>query len=151
MDNFFFVGEHEIKIDKHNRIKLPTSFRDMLSEKFYLTMGLLTQCIWIMPEEVFKNMLKKVRASVENCNVPGQIWISQITSNTVLRKLDKSGRITIPQNLKDYADIKETVKLLGHGDRLEIWGAEKWADILMSHYEFRDFSEQIIKKYGMEL
>ena len=151
MDDILFLGEHETKIDKHNRIKLPIFFREILPEKFYLTMGLLTQCIWVMPEKVFRNMLQKVRSSVENCDVPGQIWISHITSNTLPGQLDKYGRITIPSNLKDYAAIKETVKLLGHDDRLEIWGAEKWNDITMGHYEFTDFSEQVMKKYGINL
>ncbi len=151
MNDIVFIGNHEAKLDKYNRFRLMASFRDLLPEKFYLSMGLLTQCFWIMPEEVFKDMLQKVRTSVENCDVSGQIWISHITSNAILGKLDKSGRIAIPPNLKKYADIKETVKVIGHDDRLEIWALEKWNNLAMGNFEFTDFSEQILKKYDMNL
>jgi MraZ protein len=151
MDGFCFLGEWDVRIDKHNRLTLPISFREGLSDKFYLTMGLNIQCIWVMPEEVFRKMLQKLRSSIDNFDVSGQLWISQITSGTVERKLDKSNRFSIPINLKNYAQIGDMVKIVGHDNRLEIWSLEKWKNIVMDSFEFTDCSEKLMKKYDINL
>lgn len=151
MDEFCFLGKCEMGIDKNNRVTLPVPFRDGLSEKFYLTMGLNIQCIWVLPEKTFRNMLQKFRSSIENSDISGQMWISHVTSNTVARKADKSWRFTIPQDLKEYAEIKDKVIMIGHDERLEIWGAEKWESVTMDFLEFTDLSEQIMKKYRINI
>lgn len=41
-------------------------------------------------------------------------------------KLDKQGRIILPEYLKKYAELKKKVVIAGLYDRLEIWDAEVW-------------------------
>ena len=40
--------------------------------------------------------------------------------------LDKQGRILIPSYLKEYAEIKMNVVVIGASDRIEIWSKESW-------------------------
>jgi MraZ protein len=56
---------------------------------------------------------------------------------------DKQGRILIPKYLKDYADIKRDVVIIGVSNRIEIWSREKWHE----YYESSKQSyEQIAEK-----
>ncbi|OPZ64510.1 MAG: cell division protein MraZ [Candidatus Aerophobetes bacterium ADurb.Bin490] len=49
-------------------------------------------------------------------------------SNTDYANVDKSGRIIIPQFLKDYAGISKNVVFAGIGDRFEIWDKKTFDD-----------------------
>jgi len=41
-------------------------------------------------------------------------------------EIDKQGRILIPAPLREYAQIKDDVVILGMGKRFEIWSKENW-------------------------
>ena len=41
-------------------------------------------------------------------------------------KIDSQGRFVIPQNLKEFAKLKKSVKITGSSDHLEIWDNESW-------------------------
>ena len=42
-------------------------------------------------------------------------------------KMDKSGFIVIPSELKDYADLHEEILLIGQGEYFEIWAPDLWS------------------------
>jgi MraZ protein len=41
-------------------------------------------------------------------------------------EIDKSGRILVPDFLKDFAKLDSKVVLAGIHDRVEIWDEERW-------------------------
>jgi len=41
-------------------------------------------------------------------------------------ELDRQGRVSIPQHLREYAKIDRDAVVVGVGSRLEIWGLENW-------------------------
>ena len=41
-------------------------------------------------------------------------------------ELDSSGRILLPQELRQYAQLEKHVCLIGQGKKLEIWSQEIW-------------------------
>jgi len=41
-------------------------------------------------------------------------------------QLDNQGRITLPQDLKSLAEIKEKVIIIGAFNKIEIWSEENW-------------------------
>jgi MraZ protein len=43
-------------------------------------------------------------------------------------EIDKSGRVTIPEYLRKYADIRKDVVVTGLFDRLEIWDETAWTE-----------------------
>ena len=40
--------------------------------------------------------------------------------------MDKQGRINIPQNLREYANIQKDVVIVGVLTRVEIWSSDNW-------------------------
>lgn len=58
---------------------------------------------------------------------------------------DKTGRILIPSNLRDYAGITKDAVLVGVGSRVEIWSKERWEGTV----SFEDMDD--IAKHMIEL
>ena len=41
-------------------------------------------------------------------------------------ELDKQGRILLPQNLRDFAELDKDITMVGTGARIEIWDKKSW-------------------------
>ena len=41
-------------------------------------------------------------------------------------ELDGSGRVLLPQSLRDYAQLEKKVVLVGQGNKMELWSEEQW-------------------------
>jgi MraZ protein len=65
-------------------------------------------------------------------------------------EFDKVGRIQIPKDLFEYAEIKTTAVLSSSIDRLEIWDKVLYENYLQSHSdEFQKFAEDFLGKSFM--
>jgi len=66
-------------------------------------------------------------------------------SGAVEVKVDKQGRILIPSYLKQYADIKKEIMIIGVSNRIEIWGKDKWQEFYKTSKDsFEDIAEKLI-------
>jgi MraZ protein len=43
-------------------------------------------------------------------------------------EMDSSGRILLPQILRDRAELDKHVALVGQGKKFEIWSGQNWSD-----------------------
>ena len=41
-------------------------------------------------------------------------------------QLDNQGRILVPKELRDYAELKRRAVILGQGNKFEIWNEKSW-------------------------
>jgi MraZ protein len=41
-------------------------------------------------------------------------------------ELDKQGRISIPANLRNYANLDKEVVIIGLANRVELWAKDRW-------------------------
>ena len=44
-------------------------------------------------------------------------------------ELDAQGRILLPQNLRDWAELKKDVTVVGCNNHIELWNSASWAEI----------------------
>ncbi|MFN2363049.1 MAG: division/cell wall cluster transcriptional repressor MraZ, partial [Halarsenatibacteraceae bacterium] len=49
--------------------------------------------------------------------------------------LDKQGRVSLPQNLRDYADLNKEIVIIGLANRIELWSKEKWDEFMLEAEE----------------
>ena len=40
--------------------------------------------------------------------------------------MDGSGRVLIPQELREYVGLQKNAVLIGHNDKFELWSEEEW-------------------------
>jgi len=123
-----FFGEFEHTLDQKGRIIIPAKFREIFKEHyidtFYITRG-LDRCLFVFTEEEWQKQSKQFR-EMPFTSAEARKFNRLYFSGAIQVKCDKQGRILIPQYLKDYATVKNTVVVVGVSDRMEIWAKEKW-------------------------
>jgi len=116
-----FRGEHHYSLDDKGRVVLPLKFRRALGDTVVVTRG-LDECVAVYaPAEWVKNE-KKLRA----LPVSRRDFARFMLSSAEDIELDKQGRVSIPQHLREYAKIDREAVVVGMGNRLEIWGLANW-------------------------
>ncbi len=118
------LGEYNHTIDDKSRIIVPSKFRDDLGSSFILTKG-LDNCLFIYSIaewQTFEAKLKALPLTNQNARVFTRFFAAGATEC----QLDKQGRIVIPANLKEYAELTKDVVVIGVSTRAEIWDKEKW-------------------------
>lgn len=144
-----FYGEYEHALDNKDRVIIPAKFREIFKEnyveRFYVTRG-LDRCLFVFTEEAWKAQEKKFR-EMPFTNAEARKFNRLYFSGACDVVCDKQGRILIPDYLKEYADIKEDVMIIGVSDRIEIWSKEKWKEFYEANEGgFEDLAEKLISE-----
>ncbi len=142
-----FYGEYLHSIDRKGRLILPAKFRETAKanfiEKFYITRG-LDKCLFMFSEEEWKQQESKLKA-MPFTKQQSRTFNRLYFSGAVDVVPDKQGRILVPQYLKDFADIKREVTIVGVSNRIEIWSKQAWEDFYgTSKQSFEEISEKLM-------
>lgn len=121
-----FIGEYPYSIDAKKRLAIPIKFRKALGKKAVITRG-LDNCLVIYPLKEWKKMAKKLE-NLPTSRVEARSFARIMLSGAVDVKLDKLGRILIPDYLRSYAFLKKNVTILGLSNRIEIWDEQRWSE-----------------------
>ncbi len=146
-----FYGQFEHTIDKKGRLIVPSKFRESIKEhyveKFYITTG-LDKCLFMFTEEEWSRQESKFKA-VPFTKSDGRRFNRMYFAGASDVECDKQGRILIPKYLKDYADIKRDVVIIGVSNRIEIWSKEKWvAYYELSKSSYEEIAEKLVEPEG---
>ena len=142
-----FYGEYSHTLDKKGRVIIPAKFREVVkeyfTEKFYLTRG-LDGCLFVFTEESWKTQERKFR-EMSFTRTESRKFNRLYFSGACEAVCDKQGRILVPDYLKEYAEIKQDVVLIGVSDRIEIWAKEKWQKFFEANQgSFEELAEKLV-------
>ena len=142
-----FYGEFVHSIDRKGRLILPAKFREVAKnqfvEKFFITRG-LDKCLFMFSEEEWRSQENKFKA-MSFTKQQSRTFNRLLFSGAQEVSPDKQGRILLPQYLKDFADIKKDVMIVGVSNRIEIWSKDKWRDFYAnSRQSFEEISEKLM-------
>lgn len=142
-----FYGEYIHSIDRKGRLILPAKFREVAKgnfvEKFFLTRG-LDKCLFMFAEEEWRsqeNKFKAVSFTKQQARTFNRLYFSGAQEMAP----DRQGRILLPQYLKDFAQIKRDVVIVGVSNRIEIWARDKWEEFYgNSRQSFEEIAEKMM-------
>lgn len=142
-----FYGEYSHSIDRKGRLILPSKFREVAKanfiEKFFVTRG-LDKCLFMFSEEEWHSQEQKFKSisfTKQQARTFNRIYFSG--AQEVIP--DKQGRILLPQYLKDFAQIKRDVLIVGVSNRIEIWSKDLWEKFYSdSRQSFEDIAEKLM-------
>jgi len=142
-----FYGEYLHSIDRKGRLILPAKFREAAKtyfiEKFFITRG-LDKCLFMFSEEEWRTQESKFKA-ISFTKQQARTFNRLYFSGAVEVVADKQGRILIPQYLKDFAQIKREVMIVGVSNRIEIWAKDKWQEFYgSSRQSFEEIAEKLM-------
>lgn len=116
------IGEYQHTIDAKNRVIVPAKFREDLGSLFYVTKG-LDGCLFVLSRKGWEQLQAKIDAMPLSKSRGLQRFFF---AGAAEAEPDKQGRILIPQNLREYAELEKDVTFIGTSTRAEIWSTEKW-------------------------
>ena len=142
-----FYGEYLHSIDRKSRLILPAKFREASKanfiEKFFITRG-LDKCLFMFSEEEWRAQESKLKA-IPFAKQEARTFNRLYFSGAIEIIPDRQGRILLPQYLKDFAEIKKDVIIVGVSNRIEIWAKEKWQAFYgSSRSSFEEIAEKLV-------
>jgi len=142
-----FYGEYIHSIDRKGRLILPSKFREVAKanfiEKFFVTRG-LDKCLFMFTEEEWRSQEAKFK-SISFTKIQARTFNRLYFSGAVEVLPDRQGRILLPQYLKDFAEIKKDVVIVGVSNRIEIWSKDKWQEFYGgSRQSFEEIAEKLM-------
>jgi MraZ protein len=119
-----FLGSYEIKLDDKGRLLLPAKSRDVLENGTYITRG-QDRCLFLFSNSQFKHYKEQIKEYAPP-NIPAMAFDRVLFSSVINQNLDKQGRITVSQALREYAELKRNIAVVGLENRIEIWDSDNW-------------------------
>ncbi|MDO4898461.1 MAG: division/cell wall cluster transcriptional repressor MraZ [Rothia sp. (in: high G+C Gram-positive bacteria)] len=138
-----FLGTHTPRLDAKGRVILPVKFREQLESGLVLTRG-QERCLYIFTMAEFERIHEQLRTAPISSK-QARDYIRVFLSGASDEVPDKQGRITIPQNLRDYAGFDRELTVIGAGSRAEIWSTEAWEEYLAAQEQaFSETDEDLL-------
>ena len=135
-----FMGEYNHTIDEKGRIIVPSKFREALGDNFVVTQG-LDGCLFVYSYAEWDNFVEGLK------QLPGTKEARQLQryfmAGAAACEVDKQGRILLPQVLREYADLKKEVVLVGVLSRVEIWDKDRWLENTYDEDEMEEIAERM--------
>lgn len=119
-----FIGQYQCSLEENNRLGLPAAFRDLLAGGLVITQG-FERNILILPAEKFQNLSQLV-SSLNIADPLARGLQRMLLGNAAYGSMDASGLISLPDTLKDFAQLTSRVVLVGQGNYLEVWSQNMW-------------------------
>lgn len=125
----YFVGEFARQLDDRGRFVLPAKIREKLEGTVYITRAPAEKCLNLYTEAEWENIAEKMRALPTSLDPNVARLQRKIFGKACSCEVDKQGRISLTDELMEYAGLKKDVMLVGMNTKLEIWDAEAWNDM----------------------
>lgn len=119
-----FIGEYQHTIDTKGRVIIPSKLRDDLGSDFIMTKG-LDNCLFVYPLEEWKVLEEKLK-TLPMTNRDARAFVRFFFAGATECTLDKQGRVLVPVNLRDHANLHKDAVIIGVATRIELWSKEEW-------------------------
>jgi len=119
-----FLGQYQHSLDNKGRLIVPARFRDDLEEGGFVTRG-FDRCLMVMTVDYFEAVYQRINAM--NLADPSTRELRRMFfANAYSITTDKVGRISLPQDLRTFAQIEGEATIAGQGAYFEIWLPSLW-------------------------
>jgi MraZ protein len=136
-----FLGEFESTLDPKGRFLLPAGLRKQLPEgentRFVINRG-FEKCLSLYPIQSWEPLFARISA-LNDFDPKVRGFRRYFLNGATEVELDSAGRLLLPPNLKEYAELGKDIVLTSAVDKIEIWSTENYKKFFES-YSPNDFS-----------
>ncbi|MBV8938397.1 MAG: cell division/cell wall cluster transcriptional repressor MraZ [Alphaproteobacteria bacterium] len=126
-----YLSSFTNRIDKKGRVSVPATFRAVLGKEespgVYASPSVRHPCLECCGPNYFKKLHSMIEA-MDPFSPERDAFATMVFGETSLLGVDGEGRIGIPQQLIDYAHLREEVLFVGKGATFEIWDQHAYQD-----------------------
>ncbi len=120
------IGEYTHAIDEKNRLSLPAKFRSQMGKKIVLTPG-LDGCLFAFDMKEWAIIEERLKQS-SFLQTDSRNFSRYMLGGAVEAEVDSIGRILVPDFLRERANLKSKVAIVGVSSRIEIWNDKAWSE-----------------------
>jgi MraZ protein len=145
-----FRGNHPTRVDEKGRLKVPADFKRVIDEKyaqkFYITSldGIVAQ---VYPFEEWERIEQKL-AALSTFNPTKKKFLNRTNYYGQVVEMDGQGRLLVPQILRESAQIRGEVAVLGNLTYLEVRNLEAFRKE-MDEQAFTDDDTKTLDELGI--
>ena len=124
-----FRGVQHINMDAKGRLAVPSRQRESLLAQsngcVVITIDTQSRCLTLYPLPEWEGIEADIQ-SLPALNPAVKRFQRLMLGYAADIELDGSGRVLLPQSLRDYAQLEKKVVLVGQGNKMELWSEEQW-------------------------
>jgi len=142
-------GNYPAKVDDKGRVKIPAAFLEALREygnKFYVTSE-NGDYVRVYPIKIWNEIEEKL-ARLSSHNRTKQKFLTRTNYYGQVVELDGQGRILVPSILRESAQMRGDVDVLGNLNYLQIWNHTRFLDSLKAS-PITDDDEKTLDELGI--
>jgi len=121
-----FRGNHPTRVDEKGRLKVPADFKRVIDEKYGVRFYITSQdgkVAHIYPFEEWDAIERKL-AALSNFNPSKKKFLTVTNYYGQVVEMDGQGRLLLPQLLRESAQLKGDVAVMGYLNHLEVQSME---------------------------
>ncbi len=123
-----FKSSFKYSIDAKGRVSIPAKIRKFVNpeanDTFIMTRGTV-KCIDVTPLDLWKEVEEKLN-KLNPYDPKNSFFLRMFLSEAYEDKLDSQGRLLIPRNLIEHAEIDREAFIIGINKKIEIWNPQNY-------------------------
>ena len=124
-----FRGIHTINMDAKGRIAMPTKYREPLvasdASQLIVTIDIQNPCLLLYPLSVWEQVEQTLQG-LPMLNAAARRLQRLMLGHASEVDMDGSGRVLLPQVLREYANLSKKTVLVGQMTKFELWDEHGW-------------------------
>lgn len=124
-----FRGINSATLDTKGRLALPARLRESLASisggALVVTIDTKDRCLLLYPLPHWEAVQHKLN-NLPNMNPRSRTLQRLLIGHATDLEPDASGRVLLPQKLRDYAQLDKKLVLVGQGNKVEVWSESLW-------------------------
>ena len=145
-----FLGEYEVTMDAKGRFLLPAGFKKQMPEdwsnQFVISRG-IEPCLTLYPMKTWEPIFTQI-SQLNDFDPKVRNFQRLFLNGATNVDMDTAGRLLIPQNLKDIAEIDKDIVLFAKVKVIEIWDKRKYKQLFetLSANDFSSLASEVMVK-----
>lgn len=123
------IGVHECKMDSKGRVAIPAGLKKqllpVLDRGFVLKRSVFQKCLELYPMDEWERTMGRVN-KLNRFVKKNNDFIRMFTAGVKLLEVDANGRLNVPRDLMNYADLKNDIVLSSAVGMIEVWNKDAY-------------------------
>ena len=138
------LGTYEGRLDAQARLVIPLRLRGVVEGGMFLSVG-IDACIEVYPREEWERHVAAEIRGLSRYRKDARTMRRLTLARAFEGRLDKQGRVVVPEILRNYAGITDNVVIAGQDAFFEVWSPERWVEQLARESSLSDIAETLGK------
>jgi len=136
------TGEYNNTIDDKGRVAFPVKLRTAVNQNVLMVTKGLDRCLWLFTMDEWETFQNKVMNNASMMKGKDMQVVRHFIAPAQQVEFDKNGRLSVPQSLREYANLSKECTVLGIAKYVELWDSKTYSEYLAaSEDSFREAAE----------